>query len=255
MRVDLRGGKARMPEHLLNAAQIGAPVEQIGCKGMAHIVRRKRLVEPGCAHGLLEHLAHGVGAHLVAARRHEKIRGCSVAQEQRARIIQIALHRIDAKLVQRDYPLLPALAENLHLALSEVDVAQLQVRSLRDACTASVQEFENRLIAHVGGDVPGRIRRTRAGRTAVLAAGQRRARDGMNAQQLNHVVWAYDMRQMLVLFGTLKNACGVGGDNAGRVQPAEKTAQRRQMPVYRGSLVARFVQIGQESAQVAMIRP
>ena len=36
--VDLRRGKGAVPEHLLNAAQIRAPFQQIARKGMAHIV-------------------------------------------------------------------------------------------------------------------------------------------------------------------------------------------------------------------------
>ena len=45
MRIDLRGRQARMAEHLLHAAQIGAAFDQVGRKRVTHIVRRKRLVE------------------------------------------------------------------------------------------------------------------------------------------------------------------------------------------------------------------
>ena len=37
MRVDLRGGQACVPEHLLNASQIGASCQHVGGEGVTQI--------------------------------------------------------------------------------------------------------------------------------------------------------------------------------------------------------------------------
>src|SRR5208282_1288375 len=39
LRVDLGCGDVGMPEHRLDAAQIGAPLQQVSCKGMTKLVR------------------------------------------------------------------------------------------------------------------------------------------------------------------------------------------------------------------------
>ena len=68
VRVNLRGGKARMAKHLLNAAKIGFAFEKVSRERMSHVVRTQTLVEPGLADGSFEHDANRIGAHGIAPR-------------------------------------------------------------------------------------------------------------------------------------------------------------------------------------------
>ena len=60
MRVYLGGGEARMPEHLLDAAQIRTSREHIGRERVAHVMRRIARAEPCTLERLLEHEPDGI---------------------------------------------------------------------------------------------------------------------------------------------------------------------------------------------------
>ena len=90
-----------MPEHLLNAAQIGAAAEHISSEGVTQIMRRDGGWKPRNGKRLLEHLAHRIGAHLVTARRNEEIRAFLLLDEQGSREQQIRAHARERKVMQR----------------------------------------------------------------------------------------------------------------------------------------------------------
>ena len=79
MRVNLRGREARMAKHFLHATQIGVALEQIGGKGVPHVMGAQPLIESGLANSALEHDANRIGAHGVSPHRHEEaVRGRSL---------------------------------------------------------------------------------------------------------------------------------------------------------------------------------
>src|SRR6516162_10806099 len=46
VRVDLRRGQVRVPEHLLNRPQVRASLDEVCSKRMAQLVRRRELADP-----------------------------------------------------------------------------------------------------------------------------------------------------------------------------------------------------------------
>ena len=109
-----------MAEHLLHAAQISAAFNKIGRKRMTHIVRRKRGVKPCKLDTLLEKLAHGVRAHLIAARAYEEIGAILVLEKLGAAVTRIFAHGTDSEVVQGDDALFVTLAAHLDLLCVEM---------------------------------------------------------------------------------------------------------------------------------------
>ena len=227
-----------MPEHFLDAAQIGAAVEKIGREGMAHAVWRQGVIKPRLAHRRLEHLAHRIGLHLVAARRHEEIRALLAVEQLRARHERVSSEGVHGQIVQGNDALLRALAEQARLALVEVDVGSEQPRRLRDARTARVEEFKYRLVAHVG--------------ERLLAGAPLQIARSMDRQQACHIARAKNLREVFSALRPDERARRVGVHAAGDVQPAEKRAQRRKTAVDRPARIARRIELGQIAPQVPM---
>ena len=194
-------------------------------------MRREGIIKPGLAHRLLEHLAHGIGAHLVPARRYEKIWRRLVAQKRGPVIVEISLHGFDAKVVKRDDALFSTLAENLHLTLIEINAITVQTRSFRNTGTACVQELQQGLITHSSS--PCKL-------IGCLISVRE-----TDTQQLDHVIRSDDSRQASTASGALKSTSRVAFDNALNVQPLEETAQRRKMPIHRRPLIASAIKVSQ----------
>ena len=72
MRVNLRRGQARMPEQLLNLAQVRATLEKIGRKGVAHRMRRDVGRDTGERRQHMEPSSEHSGTHAIAARRNKQ---------------------------------------------------------------------------------------------------------------------------------------------------------------------------------------
>ena len=238
MGVDLRGGEARVPQHVLDAAQIGAALQKVGGEGVAQGMGRERLVQPRCGQSALEHLADAVGLHLVSPVADEEVVALPVAEQLRPRLLEIAGHGLGAPAAQGHDALLGALAEHLHLALGEVHPGKEKPGGLGDAGAAGEQEFQERRIAHLR-------RRLLAGR----AVGVGRAVDG---QQALHVAVGHDLREPAVDLGGRQHAGGIGRGEAGHARPAEERAQRRQVPPDGGAGVARLVELGEVAPQLAV---
>ena len=227
-----------MPQHLLHAAQVGPALQEVGGEGVAHVVRRERLVEPGRAQGLLEHLADGIGGHAVAAGGHEEERALLLLEQPGAPEQLVGAHGGERQVVQRHDALPRPLAEHLHLATLEIDVVCEQARRLGHARAARVQELQQRQVAQVGGRLLARV-----ADSVPLA---------VHREQPRHVGWADDVRQVLLLAGAREHARRVAVAHVRHVEPAEEAAQRREPPVDGGARVLRAVELAQVAAQLSM---
>ena len=73
LRVQLRGRQIRVPEHLLQGAQVTAARQQVGGEGVAQRVRAHALLQSGAAgmalHDLVQPLARQRGAPVVDEQR------------------------------------------------------------------------------------------------------------------------------------------------------------------------------------------
>ena len=229
-----------MPEHLLDAAQIGTPVEQIGGEGVAHVVRGEGGIDPRLRQRALEHPADRVGRIATAPIGDEEEGLLREAQKLRTRVQRVGAQRRDGHVVQRDDPLLRPLSEHLHLALLEIDVCDEQRGGLGDTRPARVEELEQRLVAHIG-------RRPFA--VGVPLAGRR-----VDGEDARHIGGADDARELAAEARALQRAHGIGRREAGGHQPAEERAQRGEPPVDRGAAVLGAVELAEVAAQVAMGR-
>src|SRR5438034_3281555 len=115
--VDLCRGDVRVTEHLLNRAQVSAPLQQMGGERMSQRVRRDVFRDPGTLHILRENLP----------RSHARQRRAASVEKQRASPrawlqLRPELAHVDRKGAYRatsdgHQALLAALAEDAHEAL------------------------------------------------------------------------------------------------------------------------------------------
>ena len=105
--------------------------------------------------------------------------------------------------MQGNDALLRALAEQARLALVEVDVGSEQPRRLRDARTARVEEFEYRLVAHVG--------------ERLLAGAPFQIVRSMDRQQACHIARAKNLREVFSALRPDERARRVGVHTAGHI--------------------------------------
>src|SRR3546814_532799 len=110
--IDLRRADVGMAEHLLEAAQIRAMVEEVRGEGVAHHVRRHRgRVQPGFERHLVQQLAQSApGQVTVPARRGKQPWRRRPAAQEVASDGAIGFQRGDRSLVEGGDALLPPLA-------------------------------------------------------------------------------------------------------------------------------------------------
>ena len=132
--VDLGRRERRVAEQLLDRAQVGAALEQVG---------RVRVTQPvRVAH----QPAEGRRVERAAADR-EKQRVVCASREGRARVAEVGRDRMRRPLAERHDALLAALAEHVHRLLLEVDVCEVKPDDLGAAQAAGVGQLEDRGVA------------------------------------------------------------------------------------------------------------
>ena len=138
-----------MAEHLLDAAQVGAALQQVRGEGVAQQVR----VDAGRVETRLRrrgaHDQEGTGARQAAALRVEEQLGPVARVEERPPTRHVDAQRLDGSPPDRDDPLLVALAGDAHEAALEIDAAALQAGRLADAQAGAVQQLQQRAVAQV----------------------------------------------------------------------------------------------------------
>ena len=132
--VHLGGRERAVPEQLLDHAQVGAALEQVGGEGVTEPV------------GVGDEPAERARVETAAARGEEE-RVLRAAGELRARVAQVAREPERGLLAERDGALLPALAAHVHELLLEVDVGEVEVDRLAAAQAGRVDELDERAVA------------------------------------------------------------------------------------------------------------
>ena len=123
-----------MAEELLDRAEVGAALEEIGRERVAKPVRVRK--QPTESRGLER-----------AAARGEKQPIFGTASKMRAPILEVAPQAVCSLLAERDCPLLPALAADENELLLEVDVGEPEVDRLLRAQPGGIDELEERAVA------------------------------------------------------------------------------------------------------------
>ena len=98
MGIDLRGGDVGVAEHFLDAAQIGAVLQQMAGEGVAqHVGRQALRVEPGIERQLLQQLRATLARQMAAAAaRRKQIARFRLGLEERAARREIGVERARA---------------------------------------------------------------------------------------------------------------------------------------------------------------
>src|SRR2546423_13306976 len=156
VRVELRRGEVRVPEHLLDAPQVGSALEQVRCEGVAKEVRVDPLgLEPGLRSKPAQDQERACPREGAAAGVQEEV-GPVAAVEGGPPARQIAAYSLRGAPADRDDPLLAALADAADESSVEVDGALLEPHRLADPEARAVQELDERAVAERARRRPGR---------------------------------------------------------------------------------------------------
>ena len=136
-----------MAEHLLDAAEIGAALEQVRRERVAQQMRvDARRLEAGLLGQAAQDQERARAGQRAALGVQEELRAVAAVQE-RAAAAQVAAQRVGRAPAERDDALLAALADRADEALVEVDAAPLEADRLADAQARAVEELDERAVA------------------------------------------------------------------------------------------------------------
>src|SRR3954468_5937686 len=148
VRVELGGGEVGVAEHLLDAAKIGAALQQVRRERVTEQVRMDALrLEPRLL-GEPAKDQEGTGTRQRAAARVQEELGTAPPVEVGAAHRDVAAERVHGGAPQRDEPLLRALADRPDDPLLEIDRPPLQPGDLADAEARSVEQLDEGAVAH-----------------------------------------------------------------------------------------------------------
>lgn len=142
VRVDLRGREAGVAEEGLDAAEVGAGVEQVGGEGVAEFVRADAGGDAGVVEVALQQRPDGDGAHPLANTRDEK------GAVFDAGGLAVDLDRLQRWRTDGNDALLAALAEDADALGVGIDALHIERAELGEAQAAGVEELQHRGIAH-----------------------------------------------------------------------------------------------------------
>ncbi len=164
VRVELRRREVGVPEHLLNAAKVGAAFEQMGGEAVAEEVG----VDPGrleaCRLGEPTEDEEGTGAGQRAAPRVEEELRSVPHVEVRAAVREVAAESLGGLPSDRNDPLLLPFADYADEPVVEVDAGLVEANRLRHAQARAVEQLDEGAVAAGarqrpvgGGDQPLRL--------------------------------------------------------------------------------------------------
>src|SRR5919106_6873991 len=147
MGVELRGAEIGVPEHLLDAPQVGAALEQVRGEGVPKQVRVDlRGVEPGLGGKAAEDEECAGACERAALRVQEELRAVT-AVEVGPSAGEVAAEGLGRLRPEGDDPLLVALADAADEPALEVDAAPLEPDRLGDAQPGAVEELDEGTVA------------------------------------------------------------------------------------------------------------
>jgi hypothetical protein len=145
--VELRRREVRMPEHLLDAPQVGTALEQVRGERVPEEMRVDPLgLEPGLRSQPAQDQERACPREGAAAGVQEEV-GPVAAVEVGSPARQIAAYRLGGAAADRDDPLLPALADAADEPSVEVDGPLLEAHRLADPEARAVEELDERAVA------------------------------------------------------------------------------------------------------------
>ena len=180
MRVQLRGGDTRMPEQLLDDAQVGPALEQMRRERVTQRVRADPVGEPGRASAARLTAAHACWR---ASRPPRSPRNSGPPRSGATWCVPAATARgpvdpapepVERDVADRDQPLLVALADDADERAVDRQVLAVEPDRLADPQAGRVQQLEQRAVAQGVAGVGRRCRRGRRRRPPRAVARSRR---------------------------------------------------------------------------------
>src|SRR3954468_1175092 len=218
LRVELRRRHVRVPEHLLQRAEVAASRQQVGRERVVQRVRAHLARQPRGGRVALDDLVEALAREAVAAVVDEQPRLVVVADQLRAAAAEVGAERPRGGGADRHHPLLGALAAGAQDARFEVEVADLEVDRLGGAQAAGVHDLQQRAVAE-------------RGRLGALRLGE----------QLRDLVAREHLRELAALARRLELGGRVVLDQVLAPQVAVEGAQARDLALQRRGLRARLV--------------
>ena len=178
MGVDFRGEYGLVPQHLLDHAQVGSVLHEVGCEGMPEAVGGYLLAHPGEQGLASDHVEHGDAAQ----RLPEAVeKGCVVECRggSRRADFQVVGECGGGHLPEGHQPLLVAFSYHPHEVLVQIDGGDAQRAQFGDPQAATVENLKNRPVAqpcpavaaHRGDDVSDFLHREHFGQVAAELGG------------------------------------------------------------------------------------
>lgn len=157
VRVDLRGLQIGVPEHSLNEADVRAAFQHQRGHGVAEQMARALLADIGLLHVTAHHFGEIVERERFAGVGQEHHGVVGLADELRARFLNVLAHPRRRAIAERDHAVLVSLAlmDGRRRAL-EIQVPQLEIHELEPPHAGGVERLEDGAIAqaqhvvHVG---------------------------------------------------------------------------------------------------------
>lgn len=143
MQVYLGRGYALMTEHLLDGAQVGSPLEQMGRKGVTQRVGRDVAAYAGSHRQVSDYVVYHEARQLPSAAVEKEDVPVGWRDAQHLPLGQIRPYLLYAAVRHRHYALLVTLALHHQVMLIGIYVAHLQIYQLADTQSAPVERLHN----------------------------------------------------------------------------------------------------------------
>ena len=154
--VELGRGEVGVAEHLLDGAEVGAALEQMGGERVAEQVRVNAVrVEPGFLGQLAQDQERARAGERAAAGVQEEL-GPVAAVEVRPAAREVAPQGLGGVPADGHDALLAALADHAHEPVVQVDARLVEADRLGDAQAGAVEQLDERLVAERARLRPGR---------------------------------------------------------------------------------------------------
>ena len=142
--VNLGGLDALVAQHLLDGAQVGATLEQVGGETVAQGVRADDLAHACQFAQLLDDVENHLPCqHRPSTVQEQDILAAALGDLAGTRLFQVQVNLLDGDRRDGDDALLVALADDIDKTLVQVDVRDEEPGALADAEAAAVQDFQD----------------------------------------------------------------------------------------------------------------
>ena len=142
------GGDALMAEHLLDGAEVGAPLEEVGGEGVAEGVGRDCLSYAGAVGEPPYYSEYHLACEPASATAEEKDAFLAGLHDSTGALFEVRAYCSHGDVAHRHKALLGALAGDYEIRVVEVEPGDFEVYQLGHAEPAAVESLDDGAVAH-----------------------------------------------------------------------------------------------------------